>query len=279
MARILIAGCGDLGSHLGVLLAHDGHQIWGLKRDPATLPAEIRPVQADLTDPASLVDLPAELDYVFYTAAAGGRDRSRYQAAYVDGVARLLTALSESGQDIKRIFFSSSTSVYGQHQGEWVDETSPTEPAAFSGQLMCQGEALFRDGPYPSTVVRFGGIYGPGRTQLIDSVRRGGATCTSEPMLYTNRIHRDDCANVFRHLLSLRDPESLYVAIDDHPAPQCEVLTWLAGQLGVSPPQPVRAVEPPTNNKRCSNQRLRATGFRFRYPSYREGYRTLLSSL
>ena len=137
--------------------------------------------------------------------------------------------------------------------------------------------------------MRFGGIYGPGRTRLIDSVREGSATCPAGPPLYTNRIHRDDCARVLEHLLFLDDPAPLYIAVDDEPAPLDDVLDWLAQRLGVAPPlRTDQAISKPgaeqradpalrmRASKRCSNARLRASGFQFRYPTYREGYAALL---
>ncbi|MFZ1861440.1 MAG: SDR family NAD(P)-dependent oxidoreductase, partial [Candidatus Competibacter sp.] len=125
-------------------------------------------------------------------------------------------------------------------------------------------------------------------TRLIDSVSEGTAIRPAGPPLYTNRIHRDDCARVLEHLLSLTDADPLYVAVDDEPAPLDEVLGWLAHQLGVAepPPAPESPLKPGAGgrdaaarlraSKRCRNTRLRASGFRFRYPSYREGYGTLL---
>jgi len=281
MARILIAGCGDVGTTLGLMLQQAGHEVWGLKRRPATLPPAIRKLAADLSDPASLRDsLPPALDYVFYTAAADGFSEEGYRAAYVDGVANLLDALQAGGQPPRRLFFTSSTSVYAQCHGEWVDEDSPAEAAGFAGRCLRQGEELLWNGPYPASVIRFGGIYGPGRTRLIDSLRQGTATCVDNPPVYTNRIHRDDGAAALQHLLNLSAPQALYLGVDDEPAPQCEVLRWLAGRLGVPGPQVVGAAAAPAAmlraNKRCRNTRLRASGFRFRYPSYREGYAALL---
>ena len=142
MARILIAGCGDVGATLGQSLGATGHKVWGLIRQPRSLPSAIRPVIADLTDPASLADLPARLDYIVYSAAASGFDEASYQAAYVTGVSHLLDALRRTGQQPKRLLFTSSTSVYAQHQGERVDEDSPAEADGFSGRCLREGEQL-----------------------------------------------------------------------------------------------------------------------------------------
>jgi nucleoside-diphosphate-sugar epimerase len=291
MARILIAGCGDVGAALGQALNTTGHQVWGLKRDPVDLPSGIQPIAADLTDPKTLTTLPPDLDFVVYSAAASGFSEAQYQAAYVIGVNRLLEALRQAGQQPKRLLLTSSTSVYAQHRGEWVDEDSPAEAEGFSGRCIRQGEHQMWNSGWPAVAVRFGGIYGPGRTRLIDSVRDGAAPCPEGPPIYTNRIHRDDCARVLEHLLQLSEPNKLYIAVDDDPAPLNEVLDWLAFQLGA--PKPRRVAQPPSKpgaearrdpatrmraSKRCRNNRLRATGFQFHYPSYRDGYAALLES-
>ncbi len=282
MARILIAGCGDVGVGLGIRLVQAGHEVWGLKRNPATLPAMIHPIAADLAQPQDLAHLPPALDYVFYTAAAGGTSEHHYQVAYLDGVGHLLDALENANQPVKRVFLTSSTSVYVQCNGEWVDEDSPAEPETVSGRCLRGGEDLVWNGPYPGTVVRFGGIYGPGRTRLLDSLRNGTATCVENPPVYTNRIHRDDCVAVLHHLLGLSKPSALYLGVDHAPAPQCEVLRWLAHRLGVPGPTVVSSASDPETrmraNKRCKNNRLCSTGYQFRYPTYQEGYGALLAA-
>jgi nucleoside-diphosphate-sugar epimerase len=283
MARIVIAGCGDVGTTLGNLLNRSGHEVWGLKRNPQSLPPTIKPLAADLTRPESLAVLPAAIDYVFYAAAAGGFNEQQYRAAYCDGVHNLIAVLYQQSQDIKRFFFVSSTSVYAQSAGEWIDEDSPAEAAGFSGESLRAGENLLWQSRYPGTVVRFAGIYGPGRTRLIDSVFGGTASCVAN--VYSNRIHRDDCARMLQHLLQLQQPESLYLGVDDAPVLQCEVLQWLAARLGVAGPgiTTVSAADRAGrarmgSNKRCSNTRLKTSGFAFTYPSYREGYAALLAS-
>src|SRR5574341_102187 len=279
MANVLIAGCGYVGTALGTRLASEGHVVWGLRRRTDALPPNIGPLAADLTVPETLRALPPGLDFVFYTAAADASDDDSYRAAYVDGLRNLLHALDNQRQPLRRVFFTSSTGVYAHVSGEWVSEESPVGPAEFSGIRVLEGERLLVDGPLPATVLRLGGIYGPGRTRLVERVRQGLAVCQDGPPLYTNRIHRDDCAGALRHLMTLAEPASLYLGVDHEPAEQCEVLRWLARQLGVSPPR----LEPPLgstprrqSNKRCSNARLVASGYAFRYPGFRDGYSALL---
>ena len=282
MANILIAGCGYVGTALGVRLAAAGHVVWGMRRVAEGLPPGIRPLGGDLSVPETLQDLPPALDVVFYTAAPNGADDTAYRAIYMDGLRHLLEALEHQQQSPQRVLLTSSTAVYAQSAGEWVDETSPTEPTHFTGRRVLEGEKMLLDGPFPATVLRFGGIYGPGRTSLIERVRQGLAACRDGPPLYTNRIHRDDCAGALHHLMTLPQPDSLYLGVDHEPADQCSVLRWLAAQLGAPPPR----IEAPSDtdtrrhrtNKRCRNAKLMASGYVLRYPTFREGYAALLAS-
>ncbi len=274
-ARILIAGCGDIGTRLGLRLAAAGDEVFGLRRDPARLPPAIRPLAADLASGTGLEALPGRLDAVVYAAAADGPGEAAYRAAYLDGLATLLARLHRAGMP-RRLVFVSSTAVHAQDDGAWVDETSPAAPATPSARCLRETERLALAAPCEAVVVRPGGIYGPGRTRLIEQVRRG-APCT--PGAWSNRIHAEDLARALAHLLALPAPELLYLAVDDAPVELCEVLDWIADQLGL--PHPPR--DPGTggghgSNKRCSNARLKASGFRFEYPSYREGYADMLKS-
>ncbi len=273
--RVLIAGCGYVGSALAERLVLAGHTVWGLRRRPDRLPEGVLPLAADLGDPGSLRVLPEELDFVVYAAAADGSEERAYRAAYVDGLHNLLDVLGMQGQSPRRVAFTSSTAVYGQQEGEWVDENSPTEPGGFRGRIMLEGERLIREGWYPGTVLRLGGIYGPGRTRVIDQVRRGDAVCLPHPV-YSNRIHRDDCAGALHHLLVLPEPEAVYLGVDQEPTDLCEVYRWLAAKLGA--PMPAVVAEPDCweSGKRCDSQGLVSSGYRFLYPTYREGLASLL---
>ena len=146
---------------------------------------------------------------------------------------------------------------------------------------MLEAEQLLLSSPFAATVVRFGGIYGPGRTYLIRGVREARLKQKSNPHAFTNRIHRDDCAGVLAHLMNGDELAEVYVAVDDDPAPYNEVLCWIADQLGMPEPgvgsEGPDAMRSPTN-KRCSNQRLTQTGYAFRYPGYRDGYGELIRS-
>ena len=122
--------------------------------------------------------------------------------------------------------------------------------------------------------MRFAGIYGPGRTRLVERVRAGDP-CSAA---YTNRIHRDDCAGVLRHLLRLERPLPLYLAADREPATQCAVMTWMAERLGLPAPSIADAGDG-SLGKRCRNARLVSSGYEFEYPSFREGYDAVIADM
>ena len=276
--RILIAGCGYVGSALGGLLASEGHTVFGARRNPRALPRNIQPVALDLSSSISEGDIPPDLDFVFYTASAsssaGSSSEDAYRSAYVEGPRNLLASLGT--QNVRRVLFTSSTGVYGQRNGEWVDEGSPTEPESFSGKTLLEGERVFLDGPFPAVVLRLGGIYGPGRER---SIRRAlQAEFEEGPPLYSNRIHRDDCSGALRHLMLLEEPEQAYLGVDDEPTDQRTVSEWLEGRLTPDASRSEERSGTPRRrtNKRCSNARLVASGYQFLYPTFREGFAALL---
>ncbi|MDR6415747.1 SDR family oxidoreductase [Pseudarthrobacter sulfonivorans] len=277
---ILLAGCGDLGTEAGLRFAAAGHRVVGWRRSPEKLPAAIEGVAADLGS-ADLPSVPADTTAVVVAVAADSPTEAAYRAAYVDGLANVLAALERDGVTPQRVLFVSSTAVYGDAGGGWVDERTTAAPGGFSGRILREAEDLLLSrlrgtGSMP-IVLRLGGIYGPGRTRLIDQVRSGAAVIPDEPR-YTNRIHRDDAAAAIVHLASTAaDPGPVYVGVDDDPADLGDVLRYLAAEMGYPAPPVGPAGEARGGNKRCSNALLRGSGLELAYPTFREGYRAVLA--
>jgi nucleoside-diphosphate-sugar epimerase len=274
--RVLIAGCGYVGIELGLRLAGmDDVEVWGLRRDAGRLPAAIRPVSADLVG-ADLADRLPRVDRVVYAAAADATTPERYRDTYVRGVENLLDALNAVGAPADRFVFVSSTAVYGETGGDWVDEDTPPSPDGFRGSEVLEGERTALSGHAAATVLRLGGIYGPGRTRLIERVRSGEATCAPGAPIWSNRIHRNDAAGALVHLLFLPTPDLVYVGVDEEPSPICDVYRYVAGLIGAPEPRLDSERISDRQGKRCSNRRLRGSGFDFEFPTYREGYRAML---
>ncbi|MBT1120325.1 NAD-dependent epimerase/dehydratase family protein [Stutzerimonas nitrititolerans] len=272
---VLIAGCGDVGSRFGLQMSRAGWTVYGLRREAAGLPVPILPVAGDLLVGQCPRNWPnAELSYLVYAASASQHDEPGYRQAYVEGLRNVLGWLEQRGQRPKRLLFLSSTGVYGQNQGEWIDETSPTEPNGFTGQVMLEAERLALNSGLPATLVRMGGLYDPARPWLQNQIR-AGLRVDREPPQYSNRIHRDDAAGLLAFLLQadLRGValDDCYLGVDNDPAPLHEVVDWLRERLDVTH-WAEQSMTRRAGSKRCSNARARALGWTPKYPSYRDGY-------
>ena len=271
---VLIAGCGDLGTEAGLRFAAAGFPVLGWRRSPEKIPAPLAGRAADLT--GTLPRVPADTDIVVICVAAGERTEAAYRSAYVDGTSNVLDALERDGVQPRRILFVSSTAVYGDADGCWLDEASPTAPASVTGAVIREAEELLHSRRPDAIVLRLAGIYGPGRTRLIDLVQAGAAD--PGPGQLTNRIHRDDAAAAVVHLTTaVAEPAPLFLGVDNEPVEQRDVLTFLAGELGTELGPAAPSSSSRGGNRRLSNSRLRATGFEFTYPTFREGYRAVLA--
>ncbi|GAB2723667.1 SDR family oxidoreductase [Halomonas garicola] len=278
---VLIIGCGDLGTTLGRELVAEGHRVTGVRRHADALAGTgIEPLALDLaTLDGKGADALPEADYVIYTVSADRFEESAYQRAYPDGLKHVLGVLEQHKTPPKRLFFVSSTSVYGQQEGEAISEQSPASAQSFSGLLMREAERALLDHAIPGTVVRFSGIYGPGRDRLIRQVAEGRVAAVT-PEIYTNRIHRDDCTGILYHLIQHQERgdsvETLYLGSDSEPATQHNVMSWMAQMLEVAATETMQSPLRRRASKRCDNTRIVESGYDFRYPTFREGYAQVL---
>ena len=278
--HILVAGCGALGGAVARSLTAIG-EVWGIRRTASAIPHGVHPAPADLLDREQLAAaVPEAPDILLYCLTPSTYDDAGYRSAYVDGLANLL-AVTDT-RNLKRLFFISSTSVYGQDDDSLVDELSPVAPRRYSGERVLQGERLALDSGLPATVIRFSGIYGPRRGRFLESVMEGELNPDS-PGPYTNRIHEQDAAAVCVHLiekaLAGAALEDTYLASDCEPARLDEVVHWIRQQVPCQPPAPDGRRGGRGGSKRCNNQRLLDSGFEFTYPDFRAGYQPMIQAL
>lgn len=296
--RVVIVGCGEIGILCARQLLDAGHDVTGVRRNTRALPAWMHSCAADVTEPGSLAFLQdTDIDVIIYQVAASGFNEQAYHQAYVEGLANVI---EQCRRKTPHLMFVSSTGVYHQNDGGWVDETSETLPRKFNGQIMLEGERLLASVERGCSV-RFSGIYGPHRTRLIDRVKNGHTGGDNDG--YTNRIHIADCAGVLSHLAKLalltgtHDAQALqrkYLASDCMPVLRSEVFRFLATELDVSldtdgseTNRAILSIESQSQDvpkriagsKRCNNQRLLDSGYQFLYPDFQSGYRQVIARL
>lgn len=261
----LIVGCGYLGRRVGQRLAGRGERVFGTSRD-ASRAADlagwgIEPVTADVLDPMSLANLPRS-DRVLYCV---GFDRSSgiaMRTVYVDGLRNVLNALAGKTE---RVVSASATSVYGRNDGGWVGEDTPAEPATESGRVCLDAESLAADLcgrlGLDLVIVRFSGLYGPGRVPRREALRRGDPV-VGDPETYVNLIHIDDAGSAAIAALDRGQPGRVYLASDGSPVKRRDYCAQVARTLGAPAPRFV-AAEPESpearreeSNKRVSNRRI-----------------------
>ncbi|RYJ13067.1 NAD-dependent epimerase/dehydratase family protein [Halogeometricum borinquense] len=287
MAHALVLGCGYVGLELGRQLAESGHDVTGVRRSDdglaAVESAGLSPARADVTDPDSLASLP-DADWLVFAASSGGRGAEAARRVYVEGLQNVIDEYGGRASQPDRLVYTSSTGVYGDHGGGWVDEETSLDPTTDKTRVLAEAERVAVEDASAAgidgTVARFAGLYGPDRYRL-DRYLTGPVTEG-----YLNMVHRDDAAGAVRFLLeadAARD--DVVLVVDDEPVDKWSFADWLADECGVSHP-PKRTKEERLDDpdlseaarrriltsKRCSNDRLRELGYEFAYPTYRTGY-------
>ncbi len=281
--RVLIAGCGDLGLRVARLLdlENSANHSWGLRRQPDLESTQDIPgltwLAGDLTQPSTLRDLPKDITHVLYTAAPNARTEADYRAVYRDGLEHVLQAVSSPA--LQRVLFVSSTAVYGDQGAQWIDEDTPTAPKSFNGRVLLETEQWLhsQSAQFETVSLRLSGIYGPGRSYLLDRLRAGQATAPAAESHWVNRIHIEDAAAAVLHLMNLPKPQPIYLVTDSTPLPMRVLYEALAKLVG-GPTPPEGAAPASVGSKRLSNARLRDSGFTLRWPDSREGHAALIGA-
>jgi nucleoside-diphosphate-sugar epimerase len=268
--RILIAGCGYVGSVAADLLQAAGWQVEGWTRSSeaaARLSHKPYKVQAvDLSEMGAVATATQVFDVIVHGASTRGGDATSYERLYLDGVQNLQRRWPDA-----KIVFTSSTSVYAQIGGEVVNEESPAQPEPKTGKILRAAEDFVLT--HGGTVARLGGIYGPGRAALLRRFLLGEAVLDFQHDRFVNQAHRDDVAAALV-LLAGEGAPGIYNVVDDEPILLSECYRWFAEKLNRPlPPLGDREARRKRgeSNKRVSNAKLRACGWEPEFPSMAKG--------
>lgn len=284
--NLFIFGAGYSGTAFAGAVAGDASAITGTTRDPGKLDdlgmTGVTPLLFDGEKPNDAIrGSLAETTHLVVSIAPGSEGDPVLRA--FGGTIR--TAMPH----LEWIGYLSTVGVYGDHDGRWVDEDTEPRPVSRRSHERLAAEIawtdLARDRDLPLSILRLSGIYGPGRNALVN-LAEGKARRLVKPGQVFNRIHVADIAGALTFLLRIKQG-GIFNVTDDEPAPPQDVVIYAAELMGVEPPPETGFEEAPLSpmarsfygeNKRVSNARLEALGYRFRFPDYRAGLDALWSS-
>lgn len=280
--RKLIIGCGYLGRRVARRWIAQGDAVTALtrsaKRASELLALGVEPIVGDVTDAATLAILP-EADTLLYAVGLDRESGKSQREVYVTGLENVLRQVAGK---CRRFIYISSTSVYGQNTGEWVDESSECRPDSPNGQVCLEADQLLlRMAPH-ANILRLAGIYGPGRLVARVEALRAGSTLEGNPAAWLNLIQVDDAVRAALACERLGRAGQTYLVCDGHPCRREEYYTLLAWLIGAPLPlnlpplarggQGGSGEMAPELNKRCSNRRLREDlQVVLRFPTFKHG--------
>lgn len=275
---VLLLACGQLSQAVGVDLQRAGYRVIAVRRNPP-LESPLEWLSLDLTDARSLMQLPDEIELLIYTPSPSRQIPISYQVMY-EQISHQLVEKYQGTPSLKRALLISSTRVYEERGGAWVDEDTPVFAASSQTQAIIDAENIWQQGfKTRACVLRLAGIYGPGREWQIHRLL-AQQPIQYDPPMYTNRIHQQDAIRLISFLI--RHPKTLpyqvFIGVDDDPVDDATLFRWLAAQLGLPMPISLPMQKNALQNKRCHNARIRSLGFDLEYSSFREGYPEMLAS-
>lgn len=270
---LLTLGHGYSAQALAASLGPDWHVIAGTRDPAAAAPWE----PLDWRDGPAVEAAIARASHVLVSAPP--------EAEGDPILARFGPALAARGPEW--VGYLSTTGVYGDREGGWVDEDAPLAPANDRSRWRVAAEAAWRATGLPVESFRLAGIYGPGRS-AFDRLRAGRAQRIVKPGQVFSRIHAEDIAQALAASIATPRPGAAWNLADDEPAPPQDVILYAAGLLGMEPPPEIpfdaADLSPMARSfyresKRVSNRRLREVlGVSLRFPTYREGLRGVLAA-
>jgi nucleoside-diphosphate-sugar epimerase len=236
--KIVVLGCGYVGAEFARQARTAGHDVLGVVRSEASrdkLRAEGLAAEAFDLQSGDWAQLPVRFDAVVYAASTGGGGPEAYAQAYDIGVKRALAWARAVGA--RSFVFTSSTGVYRQDDGGVVDESSPVGGAPTADAILGGEQAVLASGFARARVLRFGGLYGPGRHHLVDQLRRGDHVVGGRVDHFINYLHRDDAAaSILAAIVGGPDGARVYNVADGNPVTKEALAKWIAARLGLVAP-------------------------------------------
>lgn len=273
--RVLQIGCGGLGTLIAQETLAHGHELIIVRRSRQAVPQGAQVLHLDVVKGDALAPI-AEFQPEILLYCLAPVEGQSYQQTYVQGLKNVLAHVSKSA--LRHVFFISSTGIYGEHHGEFVDDSTAVVPADADGQVMLDAERLLYELPCAHSALRVSGIYGPQRLYLLRAVQDQARW--PKVAHWTNRIHELDVARAVVHLYEQVANGMVLpahcIVTDGVPALQHEVLQWMAGKMQL--PLPDTPPLEPQTGKRITNQFLPQSGFKLKFADYRAGYEAILAA-
>ena len=266
MRRVLIVGCGYVGRATADLFFAEGWQVEAWRKSTDATQADYPIIVCDASDRSAVAKRAHSFDVVIHCASTKGGDSAAYRKVYFEAAQNLAALFPDS-----LLLFTSSTSVYAQRDGEWVTEQSPAEPERETSRVLREAENVVL--AHGGTIARLAGIYGPGRSFLLEQFVSGRATIPAQDR-YINQVHRDDIASALLLLASKPAAGQIFNVADNAPMFRRDCYEWLAGHLNLPLPAVTNDSQPRKrgeSNKRVSNRKLRDYGWQLRYPRFEIG--------
>lgn len=283
--QVLVIGCGYLGQRAAGIWQENGCEVFAVTRSAENSQRlqslGLHPVIADVTKPDSLKNLPAT-DIVLF---AVGFDRTAYidiRDVYVQGMTNVLVQLKAS---VKQLIYISSTGVYGDHGGSWIDELTPTSPQRAGGRACLEAEQLIAASRFAelSTVLRLAGIYGPDRIPRLAAIQRGDwASLPSDG--HVNLIQVHDAAQIIVEIARQEIRNELFLVSDGNPPSRREFYDYIAQQLNAGPidwscqPEPAAATRSGADKKICNQKLRQQVNYSLKFPDYKVGVKAALGN-
>ena len=274
--RLLIVGCGKLGQQVGLFAKDMPLDLIGLKRKKITS-TNLKILEQDIFE-ESFFDKVKNFSphFIIYCLSSDSPSEKSYQKNYVDGLKQVIESTKYS-KNFQHLFFISSTSVYGENSGQFIDEFSETAPENYRGIILLEAERLMESVDFNYTVIRLSGIYGTGRNYMINLSQ--DIARWPEFDRWTNRVNEEDAASFILFLLTQclnnKVPEKLYLLSDKDPVRLYDLLNWIRQQLNLN--ENSKPNLRPVLGKRLRSLIIPTLQFKYKFPSYKLGYKKLLN--